>query len=421
METMGTVAVIGQGYVGLPLAMASVKAGFRVYGIETDAHRVQRLSAGESYVEDVSSDVLRHAIATGRYTPSEDIAVADPVDVAVITVPTPLTGNEPDLSFVKDAAKALGPLLRPGMTVILESTTYPGTTEEVLAPLLESASGLTAGRDFALGFSPERIDPGNATWTLTRTPKIVSGVDDASLAAVQGFYERIVERTVPVRGTREAELAKLLENTFRYVNIALINEIAVFAADAGIDVWEAVRAAETKPFGYLAFRPGPGVGGHCLPIDPSYLAWHVKQTHGRSFKFVELANEINDQMPHYVVDRVRQALEFRGRPVEGSRILVLGLAYKADTSDARESPVLPITRRLLELGAVVRAVDPHVTASPVDPVIPLVPLTAAELVAADAVLFLVDHSAFDREFIVEHARYVFDARNRLTGPGVERL
>jgi UDP-N-acetyl-D-glucosamine dehydrogenase len=303
--------------------------------------------------------------------------------------------------------------------VVLESTTYPGTTEELVAPLLEQGSGLTAGHDFHLGYSPERIDPGNPDWRLENTPKVVSGVDAASLMAVQGFYGRLVEQTVAVSGTREAELTKLLENTFRHVNIALVNELAMFAAELDIDLWEAIDAATTKPFGYLRFTPGPGVGGHCLPIDPSYLSWKVRRSLGRPFRFVELANEVNEHMPGYVVDRLSLAFNRMGRAVNGSRILLLGLAYKRNTGDSRVAPGTTIAQSLAALGADVRVVDPHIVDESVP--YPLVELTAEEISAADATVIITDHDAFDYELVRANAAYVFDARNRLHGPTVERL
>jgi UDP-N-acetyl-D-glucosamine dehydrogenase len=415
-------AVMGQGYVGLPLAMRAVEVGHTVVGFDTDAARIKRLAAGESYVEDIPSEQLAAALATGRYTAADDPAALAGFDVAVITVPTPLREGAPDLSFMESASSLLAAHLRPGATVVLESTTYPGTTEELVAPLLEEGSGLTAGTDFHLGYSPERIDPGNPDFTLVNTPKVVSGIDAASLAAVQTFYDTIVLVTVPVSTPKEAELTKLLENTFRHVNIALVNEIAMFAADLGIDVWEAIDAASTKPFGYLRFTPGPGVGGHCLPIDPSYLSWRVRRTLGQSFRFVELANDVNDHMPDYVVRRLGFALNRQKRALNGSRVLLLGLAYKRNTGDARESPAVVVAERLLSLGAEVRAADPHVLEGHVAKRVARVDCTPAELAAADAVVLLVDHDAFDLADVATHATYVLDTRNRLpTAESVERL
>ncbi|MDQ4070511.1 MAG: nucleotide sugar dehydrogenase [Actinomycetota bacterium] len=416
------VLVVGQGYVGLPLAMRSVEVGHDVVGYEVDESRVKRLQAAESYVEDVPSEVLAAALLTGRYVPTAETEACAGFDVAVITVPTPLHEGTPDLSYIEAAATALARHLRRGATVILESTTYPGTTEELVAPLLEDGSGLVAGDDFHLGYSPERIDPGNRDWKLTNTPKVVSGIDEASLEAVQAFYDSIVDRTVPVSGCMEAELTKLLENTFRHVNIALVNELAMFAGDLGIDVWEAIDAASTKPFGFMRFTPGPGVGGHCLPIDPSYLSWRVRRALGQPFRFVELANDVNDHMPDYVVRRLVVALNRRRQCVNGSRVLLLGLAYKRNTGDDRESPAVVVAERLLALGAEVRVADPHVRQDHVHGPVMRVDVSEEELSSADAVILLTDHDAFDLEAVRTHARYVLDTRRRLPpGERVEYL
>jgi len=418
---MRRLVVVGQGYVGLPLAVRAAETGWRVVGFDVDGRRVKHLLAGESYVEDVASSRLAAVLASGRYRPSTEARDVAGFDVAVVTVPTPLAEGNPDLSFVEQAARTLARFLRPGATVILESTTYPGTTEELVGPLLEEGSGLTVALDFHLGYSPERIDPGNPVWGVHNTPKVVSGVDAASLAAVRDFYAGIVEETVAVSGTREAELTKLLENTFRHVNIALVNELAMFAADLGIDVWEAIDAASTKPFGFMRFTPGPGVGGHCLPIDPSYLSWRVRRSLGHSFRFVELANDVNDHMPDYVVRRLTMALNRRRRAVNGSRVLLLGLAYKRNTGDARESPAEAIVDRLLRLGAEVRAVDPYVVEEHVDQRVARVEATPEELQAADAVVLVTDHDCFDYPAIVANAAYLLDTRHRITAGTVEHL
>ncbi len=360
MTSTERVVVMGQGYVGLPLAMRAVEVGYDVVGFEVDPRRAKELEIGSSYVEDIGDDRLGAALATGRYRPTTDAADLADFDIAVITVPTPLTDRLPDLSFVEGAADLLAPALRRGATVILESTTYPGTTEELVGGRLELATGLRVGADFHLGYSPERIDPGNTTWTLETTPKVVSGVDAASLERVDGFYSRLVDTTVPVSGPREAEMCKLLENTFRHVNIALVNELAMFAGDLGVDIWEVIRAASSKPFGYMPFTPGPGVGGHCLPIDPSYLSWKVEQSLGTPFRFVELANDVNEHMPDYVLRRINRLLNDRKRSINGSRIVLVGYAYKRNTGDARESPSVRLADLLLPLGAHVVAVDPHV-------------------------------------------------------------
>ena len=419
---MSAVVVAGLGYVGLPLAMRAVAAGHDVTGYDTDVARVKRLEAGESYVEDVPAGELAWALVSGRFRPSPEAGACAGFDVAVITVPTPLRDGRPDLGYVEAASRTLARHLRRGATVILESTSYPGTTQEQVAAWLEEESGLVAGTDFRLGYSPERIDPGNRTWTLANTPKIVSGIDAGSLAAVQAFYAGIVTRTVAVSSPREAELAKLIENTFRHVNIALMNELMMFGRELGVDVWEAIDAASTKPFGYMPFRPGPGVGGHCLPIDPSYLSWRVERTLGQRFRFVELANDINSHMPDYVVRRLLLALNERARPVKGSRILLLGLAYKKNTGDARESPAIRIAELLLRMGAQVRAADPLVTeAAVIGPAVARVDATPEEIAAADIVVLLTEHDVFPFAEIVRHARYVLDCRRVLSGPNVETL
>ena len=416
------VVVVGQGYVGLPLAMRAVEVGHRVVGLDTDQARVKRLAAGESYVEDVSDKALAATVASGRYQPATKPKACAGFDVAIITVPTPLREGNPDLSYIESSAATLARYLRPGATVILESTTYPGTTEELVGPILEEGSGLLAGADFHLGYSPERIDPGNSSWDLVNTPKVVSGVDVASLAAVRRFYDTIVESTVPTSGVREAELSKLLENTFRHVNIALVNELAMFANDLDIDVWKAMDAAATKPFGFMRFSPGPGVGGHCLPIDPSYLSWRVRRTLGRSFRFVELANDINDHMPEYIVSRLVVALNRERKTLNGSRILLLGLAYKRNTGDARESPAMMIARRLLALGADVVAADPHVVEEHVvDSRVVKVEASSEEVAAADAVVLLTNHDSFDFDSIAASAHLVLDTRRHLEGERVEHL
>ncbi|MFB9366403.1 nucleotide sugar dehydrogenase [Kitasatospora sp. NPDC001664] len=432
------VVIAGQGYVGLPLAVRAAEVGHQVVGYDVDERRIKRLALGESYVEDIPAERLRPLLDDGSYQPTADPAEVAGFDVAVITVPTPLRDGVPDLSYIESSARLLAQHLRPGATVVLESTTYPGTTEELLAPILEEGSGLTAGQDFHLGYSPERIDPGNPTWKLENTPKVVSGTSPEGLAAVDAFYSELIERTVPVSSCKEAELTKLLENTFRHVNIALVNELAMFAHDLGIDVWEAIDAASTKPFGYLRFTPGPGVGGHCLPIDPSYLSWRVERALGQSFRFVELANDVNSHMPDYVVRRLGEALNDRHRSVRGSRVLLLGLAYKKNTGDARETPAARVAELLLRMGAEVRAADPHVVTGVhvAEPVIPgqratepetpfsavvRVEATPEELAAADAVVLLADHDDFDYEAVTTHATYVLDCRRRLSGPAVEVL
>ncbi len=420
MGEIEKLVVVGQGYVGLPLAMRAVEVGYDVVGFEVDAARVDQLEAGTSYVEDIGDDRVADALASGRYRPTIEADALKGFDVAVITVPTPLFDRLPDLRFVERAVDTLGPYLRPGATVVLESTTYPGTTEEVVGTRLETASGLTPGDDFHLGYSPERIDPGNTTWTLQSTPKVVSGVDAASLSAVQGFYDRVVDHTVAVTGPREAEMCKLLENTFRHVNIALVNELAMFAADLDVDIWEVIDAASTKPFGYLRFTPGPGVGGHCLPIDPSYLSWKVRQTLGTPFRFVELANDVNEHMPDYVLRRVNRILNHHRRSINGSTIVLVGYAYKRNTGDARESPTVHLADLLRALGARIIAVDPHVDPAFLRHHADEVVADLAGVGGADGAVLLVDHSDVDLGPLVD-APWVLDTRGALDGPNVERL
>jgi len=412
--------VMGQGYVGLPLAMRAVEAGYDVVGFEVDDRRVKELRSGTSYVEDIPADRLRAAIDSGRYRPSSATDDLADFDVAVITVPTPLADRQPDLSFVESATDMLAGAIRPGATVVLESTTYPGTTEELVGGRIRAATGLVPGADFHLGYSPERIDPGNATWTLETTPKVVSGVDEASLAKVRGFYDRIVAETVPVSSPKEAEMCKLLENTFRHVNIALVNELAMFAADLDVDIWEVIRAASSKPFGYMPFTPGPGVGGHCLPIDPSYLSWKVEQSLGTPFRFVELANDVNEHMPDYVLRRINRALNERRRSINGSRIVLVGFAYKRNTGDARESPSVRLADLLLPLGAHVVAVDPHVDPGYLARHSSEQVEDLSGVAEADLVVLLVDHDDVELEPLADAPR-VLDTRGVLAGENVERL
>ncbi|ADI08030.1 UDP-glucose/GDP-mannose dehydrogenase [Streptomyces bingchenggensis BCW-1] len=416
------VVVAGQGYVGLPLAVRAAEVGHHVVGYDVDPHRVQQLATGESYVEDVASARLRAVLDSGAYCVTAEAAALARFDIAVITVPTPLRDGVPDLTYIESCAHTLGAHLRPGATVVLESTTYPGTTEELMLPILEKSSGLIAGADFHVGYSPERIDPGNKKWPFDKTPKVVSGIDAASLDVVKGFYDGLVETTVPVSGTKAAELAKLIENTYRHVNIALVNELAMLARPLGVNVWETIDAAASKPFGYMRFTPGPGVGGHCLPIDPSFLSWKVERAVGVPFRFVELANDVNNHMPDYVVRRLMEAFNTRRMAVSGSRVLLLGLAYKANTADARESPSARVAELLLDLGAEVRGADPHVVDDiRTDARLIRVEAAAEEIAASDAVVLLTDHAEFDYETILEHAPYVLDCRNRLSGANVDVL
>jgi UDP-N-acetyl-D-glucosamine dehydrogenase len=418
---MTRTVVVGQGYVGLPLAVRAVEVGLDVVGYDTDKRRVDLLQRAETFIDDVTDAQLATMLASGRYRPTSDTAALAGFDVAVVSVPTPLRDGVPDLSYVKAAAVELGPHLRPGCCVVLESTTYPGTTEDIFIPLLEAGSALRAGRDFSVGYSPERIDPGNPKWTLVNTPKIVSGLDERSLDVVVRFYEQLVDRVVPVRTIREAELAKLLENTFRHVNIALVNELAMYCHGLGIDVWSVVDAAATKPFGFMKFTPGPGVGGHCLPIDPSYLQWQVRRAVGSNFRFIDIANDINEHMPDYVVTRVAEHLNRRRKAVNGSAILLVGLAYKANSGDARQSPALDVARRLADRGALLTAVDPLIDPEHVPPFVRVVPLTAEHVEQADLVLVLTDHDALDWSLLERWPDRVLDTRNRVKAAAAERL
>ncbi len=415
------VAVIGLGYVGLPVAVRATEAGFDVTGFDVDDRKIEALASGRTYIDDITDEMVAATSATGRFRATSAAADVAGFDIAVITVPTPLRDGAPDTSFIEGAARTVGEALRPGATVVLESTTYPGTTEELLAPILEDISGLRAGDDFHLGFSPERIDPGNTTWTFERTPKIVAGVDDPSTKTIEAFYAELVDEVVVASGTREAEMAKLLENTFRHVNIALVNELAIHADSLGIDIWEVIRTASSKPFGFMPFRPGPGVGGHCLPIDPTYLSWQFERRLGTVSRFVKIANDINDNMPAYVARRVQARLNDLRKPVNGSRILILGLAYKANSNDARETPATGLIRALLDLGAEVSAHDAWVDAYELDSVIERVDLTEESLERADLVVLVTDHQDVDYDLVLRAAPAILDTRNHLAGENVETL
>jgi nucleotide sugar dehydrogenase len=414
-------AVVGLGYVGLPLLKEAGAAGLRIAGVDNDAARVDLLNAGESYVDDISADDLRGMLAAGFRATTDAELLARSATV-VICVPTPLNDDHgPDLSAVRSAARLVATYLMPGMLVALESTTYPGTTEDVVRPILEE-SGLIAGRDFSLAYSPERINPGNDEYGLRNTPKVVAGLTDACRERAATFYGEFVSKVVPISGLREAETAKLLENTYRNVNIALVNEMAMFCDELGIDLWETIEAAATKPFGFHKFLPGPGVGGHCIPIDPSYLAHTVRKL-GYAFRMAETAQEINRRMPQYVVSRLQRALNRHRKAVNGARILLLGVTYKPDIADGRETPALPLARDLLKLGAEVHFADPYVRDWVVDRV-PLVSVEAPldELGDYDAVVLLQGHSAFDLEAVAERSRLVLDTRGLLARhPNVERL
>ncbi|NEA23850.1 nucleotide sugar dehydrogenase [Actinomadura bangladeshensis] len=403
--------VIGLGYVGLPLVREACRAGLRAGGLDRSARVIDGLKAGLSHIGDVSSGHVRHMLATG-FTPSLDEDVLDGARTIAICVPTPLSpGGGPDLTAVRNAAETVARHLEPGALVVLESTTYPGTTDELVRPILET-SGLIAGADFHLAFSPERVDPGNPVYGVRNTPKIVGGLTPACASAASAFYGKFVDRVVEAKGTREAEMAKLLENTYRHVNIALVNEMAVFCNELGIDLWDAIDCAATKPFGFQAFRPGPGVGGHCIPIDPNYLSYKVRSL-GYPFRFVELAQEINDRMPRYVAERAQQLLNREGRALKGAKVLLLGVTYKADIADQRESPARPVAQRLAHLGADLTYHDPFVTDWQVDGAgVPPVHDLPTALETADLAIVLTDHAAYDPETLTRHARLLFDTRGR---------
>ncbi len=413
-------AVIGLGYVGLPLAFEAVANGLRVTGLDLNADVVDALNDGWSHIDDLADVDVQKMVDNG-FDATTDASVLGRADSIVICVPTPLDDSgSPDLAAVRGASETIAAHLRPGQLVVLESTTYPGTTNDIVRPLLE-ASGLHAGIDFFLAYSPERVDPGNELYGIQNTPKVVGGYEPTSTERACALYERFIDTVVPVSGTREAEMAKLLENTYRHVNIALVNEMSIFCHDLGIDLWESIEAAKTKPFGFQAFYPGPGVGGHCIPIDPNYLSYKVR-TLGYPFRFVELAQEISGRMPTYVVNRITNSLNEAEKSVKGATILLLGVTYKADIADERESPAQPLARRLLELGADLRYHDPLVTSWSVDGVdVPAVedPIEAAE--SADLTVLLQNHTSYDLEALAARARRVFDTRGSMEGPTVERM
>ncbi|WP_217702678.1 nucleotide sugar dehydrogenase [Nocardioides guangzhouensis] len=412
--------VVGLGYVGLPLVHRAAEVGIKVTGLDLDDMVVAELNAGRSHVDDLSDQDVEAALGRG-FRATTDTSVVAEADVVVICVPTPLSPDGgPDLGAVLAASASVGQHLKPGCLVVLESTTYPGTTDEMVRPILERESGLTAGVDFQLGYSPERIDPGNATYGLVNTPKIVGADDPASRERIAEFYGLVVDSVVHAKGTREAEAAKLLENTYRHVNIALMNEMAQAFHDLDVDLWDVIDLAATKPFGFQAFYPGPGVGGHCIPIDPSYLSHRVRTQLGRGFRMIELAQEINELMPTYVARRVQDQLNRAGKSTYGSKVLLLGVTYKADIADERESPALDVAKKLLALGAVLSYHDPYVSdwsvkqAARVDDV-----LTGAG--EADIVVLLVNHREYDTSAIAAVSPLMLDTRGVVGSSDVERL
>jgi UDP-N-acetyl-D-glucosamine dehydrogenase len=415
-------AVVGQGYVGLPLAVAAAQVGHQVTGIDIDRGLVELLTAGRSPICDVTDAEVQAVLDAGTYRPSTDLTCCGGADVIVLCVPTPYRDDRPDLQYVTAAAEAVGQTLRPRAVVILESTTYPGTTEEVLAPLLERSSGLRAGTDFDVVFSPERIDPGNTRFGLRDTPKVVGGLTAAGTELARQFYGSFIDHVHAVSHPKVAEMAKLLENTFRHINIALVNELAIIARDMEIDIWEVIDAAATKPFGFMPFHPGPGVGGHCIPVDPLYLSWRARKLGGAA-KFIDLARDVNDAMPLYCVTRIAELLNEQERSVKGSRILVLGVTYKAGVADLRETPSRPLLAQLASRGAEVRYHDPYAPTFEIPGVGELKSVNLTEgLDWAHLVAVVTAHADIDYAEVAARGDLVFDTRNVVPhGAGVHRL
>ena len=422
-----TVGVLGLGYVGLPFAVVFAEAGFKVIGIDPIPDKVARIQRGESYVLDVADATVKRLVGQGCLQATSDFSALDKVDAVAICVPTPLrkTGD-PDLSFIVSATEALAQHIHPGMVIVLESSTYPGTTRELMLPRLEEASGLKCGQDFFLAFSPERVDPGRKDWTTINTPKVVGGITPACLEASVAWYSQALKTVVPVSTAEVAEMAKLLENTFRMINIGLVNELAIMCDRLGVDVWEVIDAAATKPFGYMKFQPGPGLGGHCIPIDPLYLSWKMRAFNYNA-RFIELASEINTNMPRFAVSKVQDALNNHAKPVKGSRILVLGVAYKPDIDDLRESPALDVLGLLLRKGAKVSYHDPYIAHLDHDGwQLDSEPDLMKAVEASDCVVIVTNHTAYDYPAILAKAGLLVDTRNALgklgkNNPKVVRL
>src|SRR5579863_1472550 len=410
------VGIVGLGYVGLPLATEFAKAGFHVTGIDVQDAKVDGLNRGESHVQDVPSDEVAKLVRDKRFRATTDFSVVRELDTINICVPTPLRKTkDPDMSFIVSAVEEIAKHFHPGLLIILESTTYPGTTDELLLPTFEKL-GFKAGEDFFLCFSPERVDPGNPTYQTHNTPKVVGGVTPACTQMGRLFFSQALEKVVPVASTRVAEMVKLLENTFRMINIGLVNEMALMCDGMGINVWEVIDAAATKPFGFMPFYPGPGLGGHCIPIDPFYLSWKTKQS-GIEARFIELAGYINGQMPHFVTDKIQNALNDHSKPLKGSRVHVLGVAYKRDIDDVRESPALDIIHLLGRRGARISYSDPFVPRLHADGIVPEMTAIDADkgAAAADCVVIVTDHKGFDYSKILDRAKLIVDTRNALKG------
>ncbi|MDP6586914.1 MAG: nucleotide sugar dehydrogenase [Anaerolineales bacterium] len=409
------VGIIGLGYVGLPLAVEFAQAGYHVVGIDTDLSKVDALNRGDCYITDISTELFSDMVSTGRLMATQDYGAIGELDAISICVPTPLRKTrDPDMSYVVAAAEQIAKHLRPSTLIILESTTYPGTTAEVVLPIM-LGNGYVVGEDIFLAYSPERIDPANTTYGVRNTPKVIGGVTKECADVAMALYDTVVEEVVKVSSTQAAEMVKLLENTFRAVNIGLINEIAIMCDKLGIDVWEVIAAAKTKPFGYMPFYPGPGLGGHCIPIDPLYLSWKLKSLNFNA-RFIELADEINTNMPRYVVRKVAEALNEDSKPVRGSKVLILGVAYKADVDDVREAPALDIIQLLMQQGAIVNYHDPYVSSIQFDQVdISSVDHDMSIFESVDCVIIVTDHSYYDWADILNHTNLVVDTRNATVG------
>jgi UDP-N-acetyl-D-glucosamine dehydrogenase len=428
-DKQARIAVLGLGYVGLPLAVVFGEAGFQVTGIDLDARKVEALNKGVSYIPDVPTEAVTALMKSGHLTATTDFAILKEIDAVSICVPTPLrkTGD-PDMSFILSATEELAKYVHKDMVVVLESTTYPGTTREVLLPMLTEKSGLKVGEDIFVAFSPERVDPGREDWTTINTPKVIGGITAACVEVARAWYAGAIQTIFPVSSAEAAEMAKLLENTFRMINIGLVNELAIMCERLGVDVWEVIEAAATKPFGFMKFTPGPGLGGHCIPIDPLYLSWKMKALNYNA-RFIELASEINTNMPRYVVNRVLEAMNYRSRTLKGSKVLVLGAAYKPDIDDVRESPALDVIGLLQKKGALVEYHDPYILhihheyeGWQMDSVKDLMKAVGE----SDAVVIVTNHKTYDYKAILASARFVFDTRNALgelarDNPKVERL
>lgn len=419
--------MVGLGYVGLPLISAFTNAGFACIGFDVDKKKVDALAKGKSYIKHIEDSTIQEWLDAKTLDPTSDMFRLSEADVVLICVPTPLTGTrDPDLSYVTGTTKAIAKVLRPGQLIVLESTTYPTTTRDVMLPILEkNSSGLKAGEDFFVAYSPEREDPGNADYTAAGIPKVVGGCDEASTRLACLLYSKAIVQVVPVSSAEIAEACKILENTYRSVNIALVNELKTLFDRMGIDIWEVVDAAKTKPFGFQAFYPGPGLGGHCIPIDPFYLSWLARRE-GMQTRFIELAGEVNTRMPEYVITRLSEALNEKGKPIKGSRILILGMAYKKDVDDSRESPSFELMDMLLDRGGDVSYNDPYIPTLPPKrryqdlPSLDSAPLTAEYLRAMDCVLIATDHSDYDYDFVVKHSSLVVDTRNATSEVTVDR-